>query len=136
MSIDIVGPDGKEIPVEGQFREYPEFKVPYIDIVGPRLLILPKPRQTYKTNVGIIIPEAAQEHTQEGMVLLTGDGILLENGERIPSRVEIGDSIIYARYAGVELELDGVKYMIIQESDVRAILTYKGKGFTLEPDPE
>lgn len=110
-------------------REYGDIIIPNIEIVGPRLLVYPKPRRERVTDVGIIIPEAAQEYSQEGVVVLTGDGIMLDNGERIPPRVQPGWAIIYARYAGVELEMEDYKFLIIQESEVRCILTYKGAIF-------
>ena len=114
---------GKEEP------EYGQLIIPNIEIVGPRLLVAPKPRRERVTDRGIIIPEQAQEHSQEGVVVLVGDGIMLENGERIPSRVRPGQAIIYARYAGAQLEMEGHQFMIIQESDIRCILTYKGLIF-------
>jgi chaperonin GroES len=121
-----------ELPTIGQEPEYGQLIIPNIEIVGPRLLVAPKPRKERTTGTGIIIPEQAQEHSQEGVVIIVGDGIMLENGERIPSRVQPGQAIIYARYAGAELEMEGHKFMIIQESDIRCILTYKGLIFQAE----
>lgn len=107
--------------------EYPrEFKLPNITIVGPRLLVLPAQRVEYQTAGGLIVPEAAQERTAKGIVLLNGDGLMLENGTRIEPRVPVGMEILFARYAGTELELDEVTYLIIQESDIRAIFDYRG----------
>ena len=126
--------DTPDIPILGE-PEYGRVIIPNIEITGPRLLIYPKPRKELTTGTGIIIPEQAQEFSQEGVVILTGDGIMLENGTRIPPRVRPGQAIIYARYAGVELEMEGHKFIIIQESEVRCILTYKGVIFKLE-DPE
>lgn len=121
------------VPLVGQDEpEYGRLIIPNIEIVGPRLLVAPKPRKERVTERGIIIPEQAQEHSQEGVVILVGDGIMLENGERIPSRVQPGQAIIYARYAGAMLEMEGHQFVIIQESDVRCILTYKGSIFKVD----
>jgi chaperonin GroES len=121
-----------EVPTIGQEPEYGQLIIPNIEIVGPRLLIAPKPRKERVTDHGVIIPEQAQEFSQEGVVILVGDGIMLDDGTRIPPRVQPGQAIIYARYAGVELEMEGHKFVIIQESEVRCILTYKGLIFQAE----
>src|SRR5690606_15659494 len=119
----IVDPTGAPV----RRSEYPDgFIVPNVEVVGPRLLVLPAQNVDYTTPFGLFIPASAQERHSKGIVLKNGDGVLLENGTRIPPRVPEGMEIIYARYAGVELELDGVQYLIIQESDVRMVLTYRG----------
>lgn len=109
--------------------EYGEIIIPAIEITGPRLLVYPKPKRTLTTAAGLIIPPSAQDQAQEGVVILTGDGIMLDNGARIAPRVKQGQAIIYARYAGVELQMEGMTFIIIQESDVRAVLAYKGQIF-------
>lgn len=141
--------------------EYGDLRVPNIRLVGPRLLVLPKPKREKTLESGLIIPEHAQENVQEGVVLIVGDGLLIEGAPwaapakkttgltvtsgmdhdmtgarplRLPPSVEPGDCIIYARYAGIELELGDAKYLIISESDVRAVLTYKGKAFEFAPE--
>lgn len=115
----------------GRPSEYGRIIVPNIEIVGPRLLIYPKPKETYQTDAGIWIPPNAQDTTAEAVVVLVGDGIMLENGTRVPPRVQQGDAIIYAKYAGSELQVDQETFYIIQENEVRAILSYKGKVFAL-----
>lgn len=126
MSIEaagLVGPDGTKL---AKF-EYPDaFAIPNIEIVGPRLLVLPAARVEYTTKGGIVVPEHAQERTRKGIVLLGGDGIMLENGKKLPPRVKPGWEVLFARYAGTELEIEGNEYLIIQESDVRAIFTFRG----------
>lgn len=124
---DLVDSRGRKVPKS----PYGEIKVPNIKIVGPRLLVLPIKAEEERSKGGLIIPATAQDTTQRAAVLLVGDGTVLANGERIPPSVEVGDEIIYARYSGTELELEDEKYLIIQESDVRAIMTYRGKVFTL-----
>ena len=112
--------------------DYGQIIVPNIEIVGPRILVYPKPRVEYTTETGIVVPEAAQEYSAEGVVALVGDGLVMDTGVRVPPRVEQGDAIIYARYAGTELSIEGEKFLIISEADVRCVLTYKGKVFTLD----
>lgn len=127
----LIAPDGR--PVEA-----PEYDIsagiPNVRVVGPRLLVAPAQRRAYTTTAGLYIPENAQEHVQKAVVMVVGDGTILPDGTRLPPCVEAGDEIIYARYAGAELEMDGRKYLVIQESDVRVVLTYKGKMFTFTPD--
>ena len=114
--------------------EYGHIVIPNIEITGPRLLVFPKPKRALTTAAGLIIPPSAQDQAQEGVVILTGDGIMLDNGTRIASRVRQGQAIIYARYAGVELQMEGLTFIIIQESDVRAVLRYKGQIFEAADD--
>jgi chaperonin GroES len=116
--------------------EYGRLVVPNVEIVGPRLLVAPKPKRDLFTKAGLVIPERAQDNSQEGVVVLVGDGLMLEDGSRIPPRVQPGQAIIYARYAGVELEMEGQQFLIIQESDIRCILTYKGLIFTIADEVE
>ena len=112
---------------------YGSIRVPNIRVVGPRLLVMPARAVEYERG-GLIIPEAAQDHAQKGCVLVLGDGMMLPDGTRTPPTVEVGDEILYARYAGVELQLEDESYLIIQESDVRAVLTYRGKVFAFAPE--
>lgn len=126
---ELVGLDGGRLPR----RKYDDVKVPNIRIVGPRLLVMPPRRVEARTDSGIVIPPSAAEDAQEAVVILVGDGTRV-GGEVLKPVAEPGEVIIYARYAGIELELGGDKYLIIQESDVRAVLTYAGRVFTLEDE--
>ena len=76
--------------------------------------------QEEKTASGIILPETAKEKPQEGEVLAVGPGGRKEDGSRIAMDVEVGDRVLYAKYAGTEVKMDGVKYLILRESDVLA----------------
>lgn len=138
MKKKIVKPDNRIVNPQGE-NPYGEVKVPNIELVGPRLLVFPRPVTTYERESGIVVPDFAQERAQEGIVLLLGDGILQPSGEVVPPRVSQGDVIIYARYAGVELRLgdpDGEQqeYLIIRESDVHCILSYKSPAFVLDDE--
>ncbi len=75
-----------------------------------------------KTKSGIVLPDTAKEKPQMGKVLAVGTGRVLENGERLPLEVKEGDTVLFAKYAGTEVKLDGEEYMVIKENDVLAIV--------------
>jgi chaperonin GroES len=81
----------------------------------------PKEREE-TTASGIILPETAKEKPQEGTVLAVGPGRRDEDGDRIDMDVEVGDVVLYAKYAGTEIKIDGKKLLILKESDVLAIV--------------
>ena len=89
--------------------------------LGDRLLVKPI-EQEEKTASGIILPETAKEKPQEGEVLAVGPGGRKEDGSRIAMDVEVGNRVLYAKYAGTEVKMYGVKYLILRESDVLAIV--------------
>ncbi len=89
--------------------------------LGDRLLVKPI-EQEEKTASGIILPETAKEKPQEGEVLAVGPGSRKEDGDRIAMDVAVGNRVLYAKYAGTEIKMDGVKYLILRESDVLAIV--------------
>lgn len=78
--------------------------------------------QEEKTKGGIVLPDTAKEKPQKGEVVAVGPGKLLDSGERAPMEVKVGDRIIYARYGGTEVEVEGDEYLILRESDILAIL--------------
>jgi chaperonin GroES len=69
---------------------------------------------------GIVLPDAAQEKPQRGKVIATGPGKLLDSGNRGELSVKIGDEVIYGKYGGSEIEIDGDEYKILRESDILA----------------
>jgi chaperonin GroES len=71
---------------------------------------------------GIIIPDTAKERPSEGKVIAVGLGRLTEDGERVKPEVSKGDTVLYGKYSGTEVTVDGKEYMILRESDVLAIL--------------
>lgn len=73
-----------------------------------------------KTAGGIVLPDTAQEKPQRGKVLAVGPGKLLDNGKRGEVSVAVGDEVIYGKYAGSDIELDGRDIKILRESDVLA----------------
>lgn len=74
-----------------------------------------------KTSSGIIIPDTAKEKPQQGKVIAVGAG-KVENGTKIEMSVKPGDKVLYGKYAGTEVTLDGDEYLIMRESDIMGIL--------------
>jgi chaperonin GroES len=89
--------------------------------LGGRLIIEPI-EQEEMTAGGIILPETAKEKPQEGNVLAVGPGERDDKGERIPMEVKVGDKVLFAKYSGSEIKMDGRKLLIMRESDILAIV--------------
>jgi chaperonin GroES len=89
--------------------------------LGGRVIVEPI-EQEEMTAGGIILPETAKEKPQEGKILAAGPGDRDEDGERIPMEVQVGDKVLYAKYSGTEVKLDGKKLLILRESDILAVL--------------
>lgn len=75
-----------------------------------------------KTKSGILLPDTAKEKPQEGQIVAVGTGKVLENGQRVALEVKEGDKVIYSKYAGTEVKLDGQDYLILSERDILAIV--------------
>ena len=75
-----------------------------------------------KTAGGIIIPDTAKEKPQEGKVVAVGSGKLNDKGKRVPPTVKKNDRVLFSKYGGDEIELDGLEHMIMREDDILAIL--------------
>lgn len=89
--------------------------------LGDRLVVEPKEREE-TTASGLILPETAKEKPQEGLVIAVGPGRRDDDGDRIQMDVAVGDTVLYAKYAGTEIKLEGKKLLILKESDVLAIV--------------
>ena len=74
-----------------------------------------------KTTGGIIIPDTAKEKPQEGKIAAVGPGKWDENGKRIPPEVKKNDRVLFGKYAGSEIKIDGVEHLIMREDDILAI---------------
>jgi chaperonin GroES len=72
---------------------------------------------------GIIIPDTAKEKPQEGEVLAVGNGKLLENGTKLPLDVRVGDRILFGKYTGTDIKIEGEDVLILREEEVLAVLT-------------
>lgn len=75
-----------------------------------------------KTAGGIIIPESAKEKPQRGEVVATGKGRITEEGKTLPLDVKAGDKVLFGKYAGTELKLNGQEYLMMREEDILGIL--------------
>lgn len=89
--------------------------------LGNRVVVEPV-EQEEVTAGGIVLPETAKEKPQKGKVLSTGPGDRDEDGKRIPMDVKEGDTVLFAKYAGTEIKVDGKKLLILRESDLLAIV--------------
>jgi len=76
-----------------------------------------------KTVGGIIIPDTAKEKPQQGEVISVGPGGRDESGKLIPLDVQVGDRVLFGKWSGTEVKLDGVEYLIMKESDIMGVLT-------------
>jgi chaperonin GroES len=73
-----------------------------------------------KTKSGLYVPDTAKEKPQEGEVMAVGPGALNDKGERIPINLSVGDKVIFSKYAGMEVKIDGEELLIVSERDVLA----------------
>lgn len=87
--------------------------------LGDRVLVKPMPKEEV-TKGGIVLPDTAKEKPQEGEVLAVGAGKRGEKGEHIPMEVKVGDIVLYAKYGGTEIKLEGEDLIILRESDILA----------------
>jgi len=76
-----------------------------------------------KTKGGIIIPDSAKEKPQEGEVMAVGNGKVLDNGTKMALEVKAGDRILFSKYSGTEVKIDGEEYTIMREDDILGIVT-------------
>lgn len=77
---------------------------------------------------GLYIPDTAKEKPQEGKVIAVGNGKLLESGGRTPIDIKAGDRVLFGKYAGSEVKLDGEEYLILREDDVLGVIEDTAKG--------
>ena len=89
--------------------------------LGGRVIIEPI-EQEEMTAGGIILPETAKEKPQEGNVIAVGPGDRDDKGVRVPMDVKAGDKVLFAKYSGTEIKMDGKKLLIMRESDILAIV--------------
>ncbi len=89
--------------------------------LGDRLIVKPKESEE-KTKSGIVLPDSAKEKPQEGKVISVGKGAKDDKGNIIPMEVKKGDAVLYSKYSGTEVKIDGEEHLIIKESDVLAII--------------
>lgn len=90
-----------------------------IEPIGSRILVEPKKKET-KTETGIYIPSNENQTQLIGTVISVGEGHMLENGKRAPLSVKVGDIVIFANYAGININDDNKNYLILEERDILA----------------
>jgi chaperonin GroES len=94
--------------------------------LGDRVVVKPVEREE-RTKSGIVLPDTAKEKPQEGIVEAVGTGRILDNGQKVPMELKVGDKVLYAKYAGNEFKLEDIEYLIVSEKDVLAVV---GNGKT------
>jgi|SoimicMinimDraft_4_1059732.scaffolds.fasta_scaffold154296_2 chaperonin GroES len=92
-----------------------------IQPLGDRVVVKASTRETV-TKSGIVLPDTAKEKPQEGEVLAVGPGKILDNGKRTTLEVKVGEKVLFAKYAGTEVKMDGEEYLILRESDIMGIV--------------
>jgi chaperonin GroES len=93
--------------------------------LGDRVVVL-RVKETAKSAGGIIIPETAQEKPQEGEIISAGPGALDEKtGKRTPLEVKVGDHVLFGKWSGTEVKIDGKELLIMKENDVMGVLEGK-----------
>jgi chaperonin GroES len=90
-----------------------------------RVVVKPIEEGTQKTPTGIIIPDTAKEKPQEGEVVAIGPG-RFEDGKRIPLDVKVGDRVLYSKYGGTEVKVEGDEYLVLSARDLFAVVKTKG----------
>ncbi|MBC7925094.1 MAG: co-chaperone GroES [Bryobacteraceae bacterium] len=91
-----------------------------------RIVVKRVDEQDEKTASGLIIPDTAKEKPQQGEVIAAGKGKRLEDGKVVPLDVQVGDKILFGKYSGSEIKLDGQEYMIMREDEVLGVLDAQG----------
>lgn len=88
--------------------------------LGDRVIVEPQSAEQ-TTKSGIVLPDTAQEKPQSGVVIAVGPGRVSDEGKSVPMNVKEGDVVIYAKYGGTELKVDGTGYLIVRENDILAV---------------
>lgn len=79
--------------------------------------------QEEKTRGGIVLPDTAKEKPQKGEIIAVGPGVIRDDGSRTPPEVKVGDKVLFAKYAGTEIKIDGDEYLILREADILAVVS-------------
>jgi len=85
-------------------------------------VVIKRLEEEEKTKGGIIIPDAAKEKPQEGRVVAVGSGKMTEKGKRVVPEVKVGDKILFGKYSGTDINIDGEEHLILKEEDILAII--------------
>ncbi|MBN2227284.1 MAG: co-chaperone GroES [candidate division Zixibacteria bacterium] len=90
--------------------------------LADRVLVKPLEFPENKTPGGIVIPDTVKEKPQEGEIMEVGPGRMTEDGKQIPMEVKKGDRILYGKYSGTEVTVDGKEFLIMREADILAVV--------------
>ncbi|WP_321491514.1 co-chaperone GroES [uncultured Desulfobacter sp.] len=85
-------------------------------------ILVERVEENEKTKGGIIIPDTAKEKPAEGKVIATGNGRMGEDGKLLPMDVKVGDRVLFSKYGGTEVKIDGIDYLIMRQDDVLGIV--------------
>jgi chaperonin GroES len=85
-------------------------------------VIVQRIEEEAKTKGGIIIPDTAKEKPQEGKVIAVGAGKILENGTKVTLDVKVGDKILFGKYSGTEIKIEGEEYLMMREDDILGVI--------------
>jgi len=89
--------------------------------LGDRVIVKALPQEE-KTRGGVILPDTAKEKPQQGEVVAVGPGRITDKGVKVDMEVRVGDRVLYGKYSGTEVKIEGQEYLIVKESEVLAIL--------------
>jgi chaperonin GroES len=89
--------------------------------LADRVVVKPLPAED-KTKGGLFVPDTAKERPQQGEVVAVGPGRVTDDGKKIPVEVKVGNTILYGKYSGTEVNYEGTEYLIMRESDIFAIM--------------
>ncbi|WAC08672.1 MAG: co-chaperone GroES [Thermodesulfobacteriota bacterium] len=85
-------------------------------------VIVKRVEEEEKTKGGIIIPDTAKEKPQEGQIIAVGPGKVTDDGKKIPMEVKVGDRVLFGKYSGSEIKMDGEEHLIMREDDILGII--------------
>ncbi|AGL00724.1 co-chaperone GroES [Desulfoscipio gibsoniae] len=89
--------------------------------LGDRVVVKPLPSEEV-TKSGIVLPDTAKEKPQQGEVVAVGSGRLLDNGQRVAIDLKAGDKVLFSKYAGNDIKIDEVEYLILREMDILGVI--------------
>ncbi|MCE2526854.1 MAG: co-chaperone GroES [Actinomycetia bacterium] len=90
--------------------------------LGDRVVVEPDEDQDMRTPSGLVIPDTAKEKPQMGKVVAVGPGRRNDDGERTPVDVGEGDKVLYSKYGGTEVKIDGIEYLVLSANDLLAVV--------------
>lgn len=91
--------------------------------LGDRVVVKPEDDLEARTPSGLVIPDTAKEKPQTGLVIAAGPGALDDDGDRLPMDVKEGDRVLYSKFAGTEVKVEGTEYLVLSARDLLAIVS-------------